>query len=129
MDPAEIEFMAENELVSAVPNFNEGVVNLLGGDVGPFRPGLPTRMPLWLAANLRSQKKCRLLQPDFLALDKLEEVRDAERESQFFTAMPHPHLFVVAQLVLDVATQDLTDADRIKTVLKDIWDIRQAKLR
>ena len=39
------------------------------------------------------------------------------------------HLFVAAQLLMDVAVQDLTGADAIKTLLKDIWDIRQAKLR
>lgn len=41
MDPAEIEFLAENESVRIVPNFSEGQLYLLTGDVGPFRAGLP----------------------------------------------------------------------------------------
>ena len=43
--------------------------------------------------------------------------------------MPHEHMFVVAQLILDVATPDINKADEIRTTLKDIWDIRQSKLR
>ena len=43
--------------------------------------------------------------------------------------MPHEQMFVFAQLILDVATADINQADEIRTALKDIWDIRQAKLR
>jgi hypothetical protein len=43
--------------------------------------------------------------------------------------MPHEHMFVMAQLILDVATADIVKADEIRTTLKDIWDIRQSKLR
>jgi hypothetical protein len=46
-----------------------------------------------------------------------------------FAAMPHEHMFVIAQLILDVATPDISKADEIRTTLKDIWDIRQSKLR
>ena len=46
-----------------------------------------------------------------------------------FAAMPHEHMFVIAQLILDVATADISKADEIRTTLKDIWDIRQSKLR
>ena len=40
-----------------------------------------------------------------------------------------PHVFAVAQLVLDVALVDLSNADRVKSLIKDLWGIRQAKLR
>jgi GINS complex subunit 2 len=60
---------------------------------------------------------------------RLEEVKEAEKESQFFTEMPNRHMFVMANLIMDVGIQDLTGADKVRTVLKDIWDIRQAKLR
>ncbi len=55
---------------------------------------------------------------------------EQEKETSYFTRLPSDHLFVAAQLLMDVATQDFgADADKIKMVLKDIWDIRQAKLR
>ena len=50
--------------------------------------------------------------------------RDAERESQFFAELPAADMFAVSQLVLDVALVDLTHADRVKSLIKDLWDIR-----
>merc|ERR1719319_2229721 len=102
---------------------------LIQGEVGPFRPGLPTSVPLWLAVSLRQRQRCRFLQPEWMNVDRLEEVREQERESALFTEMPASHMFVVANLVLDVAIGDITRADEIRTMLKDVWDIRQAKLR
>ena len=74
MDPSEIEFLAEKESIEVVPNFTHGVMHLIQGDVGPFRPGLPVSVPLWLAVNLRQRQRCRLVRPDWLAVDRLEEV-------------------------------------------------------
>ena len=76
-------------------------------------------------------------------MERLEEVRDQERESQIFTELPANHIFEVANLVLDNATQvsdckhmclhdflqDIEKADEVRAVLKDLWDLRQAKLR
>ena len=73
----------------------------------------------------------------------MEEVRDQERECPIFTELPANHIFEVANLVLDNATQvgmvaaimlvfisqDIEKADEVRTVLKDLWDLRQAKLR
>ncbi len=129
MDPAEIEFLAEKEMVEIIPNFSHGTMHLIQGDVGPFKPGLPASCPLWLAVNFRQRQRCRILRPTWMDVARLEEVRDQEREEAFFTELPATHLFVVSNLLLDVATQDIEKADEVRTVLKDIWDLRQAKLR
>jgi GINS complex subunit 2 len=70
MDPSEIEFLAESEPLRIVPNFNEGQLYLLGGDVGPFRAGLPVTVPLWVAVSLRQRQKCRIIQPDWMDADR-----------------------------------------------------------
>ena len=45
MDPAEIEFLAESATsIGIVPNFSEGTLYLLEGDVGPFRAGQPLQV-------------------------------------------------------------------------------------
>lgn len=129
MEAAEIEFLGEHEPIEIVPNFKEGLLYLLEGEVGPFRPGLPVKVPLWIGVHLRQRLKCRILQPDWMRLEPLETLRDEEKESQFFLALPNPHLFTVSQMLLDVATPEIVQADAIKTLLKDLWDIRQAKLR
>ena len=47
MDPAEIEFLAESaSSIGIVPNFSEGTLYLLEGDVGPFRAGQPLQVGL-----------------------------------------------------------------------------------
>ena len=83
------------------------------------------QVPLWVALNLRQRQKCRIVQPEWMTPERLEAARDAERESPFFAELPAPaDMFAVAQLVLDVALVDLSNADRVKSLIKDLWDIR-----
>ena len=76
-----------------------------------------------------------------MQVEKLEEVRYQERQSQNFTQLPANHIFEVANLVQDNQVshcrhmcvphifQDIKMADEVKSVLRDLWDLRQAKLR
>ena len=50
--------------------------------------------------------------------DVLEEVKEKEKEETLFTKLPNPQIFVFADLILDVATSDISKADEIKTFLK-----------
>jgi len=129
MDPGEIEFLAEKEKIDIIPNFTHGIMHLIQGDVGPFKPGLPVAVPLWLAVNLRQRQRCRLVKPSWMEVDRLEEVRDSEKEEALFTEMPANNIFVVSNIILDCAKEDIEKADEVRMVLRDIWDIRQAKLR
>lgn len=40
------------------------------GDLGPFSPGLPVVVPLWLAINLKQRQKCRLIPPEWMDVGK-----------------------------------------------------------
>ncbi|XP_045149535.1 DNA replication complex GINS protein PSF2 [Echinops telfairi] len=99
------------------------------GDLGPFNPGLPARVPLWLAVNLKRRQKCRLLPPDWMDVEKLEEMRDHERKEETFTPMPSPHYMELSQLLLNHAADNIPKADEIRTLIKETWDTRIAKLR
>nr|CAD7444649.1 unnamed protein product [Timema bartmani] len=129
MDPAEVEFLAEKEMVSIIPNFNFDRIFLISGEIGPFRAGLPVKVPIWMAINLRQRQKCRIIPPDWMDVDKLLEVKEIESQSRFFTKMPSEHYMVEARLLLGAAAEDITRTDEIRTVLKDIWDMRMSKLR
>lgn len=83
MDPSEVEFIAEKELVSIVPNFNNNIVHLISGDVGPFRAGLPVNVPVWMALNLRQRQKCRILAPDWLDVEKLDALKEEEKANRW----------------------------------------------
>ena len=59
-------------------------------------------------AGLKASKQIILTltpTPLTVQVERLEEVRDQERESPIFTELPANHIFEVANLVLDNATQ------------------------
>uniref|UniRef100_A0A3Q4MH73 GINS complex subunit 2 n=1 Tax=Neolamprologus brichardi TaxID=32507 RepID=A0A3Q4MH73_NEOBR len=85
MDASEVEFLAEKEMVKIIPNFSLDKVFLIGGDLGPFNPGLPIDVPVWLALNLKQRQKCRIIPPEWMDVEKLEEMRDLERKEDMFT--------------------------------------------
>lgn len=129
MEPSEVEFLAEKELVTITPNFSESKICLISGDFGPFNPSMHTRLPLWLAVNLRQRQKCRIEPPEWLNVDTLIEKKVAESESQVFTKMPSPHYMEVAMLLLNNASEDIPRADEVRVLVKDVWDLRLAKLK
>ena len=57
------------------------------------------------------------------------QVLETETEEKLFTELPNNNIFVIANIVLDVAKEDIEKADMVQKLLKDIWDRRQAKLR
>ncbi|KAF7464245.1 Hypothetical predicted protein [Marmota monax] len=159
MDAAEVEFLAEKELVTIIPNFSLDKIYLIGvrpragagrggaagsagpvlrraltavalqGDLGPFSPGLPVAVPLWLAVNLKQRQKCRLLPAEWMDVEKLEKMRDHERKEETFTPVPSPYYMELTKLLLNHASEDIPKADAIRTLIKDLWDTRIAKLR
>ncbi|XP_009881108.1 PREDICTED: DNA replication complex GINS protein PSF2-like [Charadrius vociferus] len=99
------------------------------GDLGPFNPGLPVEVPVWLAINLKQRQKCRLIPPEWMDVEKLEEIRDKERKEDTFTPMPSPYYMELTKLLLNYASDNIPKADEIRTLVKDTWDTRIAKLR
>lgn len=129
MDPDEIEFLAEHNQVEIIPNFNYKKIFLISGEVGPFRAGIPLRVPIWLAANLKSRQKCRLVAPSWMDVDQLEELLKNEIDSSQFCRVPSEHYIIEAQILMRIADGDISRPDALRTVIKDIWDKRLAKLR
>ncbi|EZA53178.1 hypothetical protein DMN91_004907 [Ooceraea biroi] len=129
MDPSEIEFLGEKQLVSIVPNFNFDVIHLISGSVGPFRAGLPVKVPIWLAVSLKQKQKCRIVGQEWMDMEGLNERKEMEKMSKLFTEMSSYHYMDESQILLNVANDDIPDADNIRIAVKDIWDIRMSKLR
>lgn len=129
MDPSEIEFLAENEQITIIPNFTQGKLHLICGDCGPFTPSMPIQVPLWFAINLRQRQKCRIIPPDWMSVENLTDIKQEESDSAIFTPMPNPHYKEIAHLLFSVAVSEIPNAEEIQTLIKDIWDIRMSKLR
>lgn len=53
--------------------------SLLQGDLGPFNPGLPVEVPLWLAINLKQRQKCRLVPPEWMDVGELQRGRGKDK--------------------------------------------------
>ena len=129
MNHADIEFLAEKEIVEIVPNFNSSVMYFISGDVGPFNAGLPIDVPLWLAISLKQRQKCRIKPPSWMTVENLEEIKENEVQTEIFTHLPNPHFREFSQLLFTCATDNIPNADQVRTLIKDIWDIRDAKLK
>lgn len=48
---------------------------------------------------------------------------------RIFTKMPSEHFMIEAKLILQCAPEDVANSEEIRTAIKDIVDIRAAKLR
>ncbi|XP_052864431.1 probable DNA replication complex GINS protein PSF2 [Anopheles cruzii] len=129
MEPSELEFIGENSLIGVIPNFNHDAIYLISGTIEPFRGGAPLYVPLWLAIHLRQQQKCRIVAPQWMDIDLLEDIKEMEKRVGTFTKMPSANYMVEAKLILNTAPEDVPSSDVIKTLIKDIYDVRSAKLR
>ena len=58
-----------------------------------------------------------------MEIDTLEEAKEKENEDPLFTELPNSRIFVAANLILDVATPDISKADEIKIIIKGILRI------
>ncbi|BES98047.1 DNA replication complex GINS protein PSF2 [Nesidiocoris tenuis] len=129
MNTEEIEFLAEQEEVTIIPKFTDSrVVHLISGDIGPFRAGIPCVVPIWVAKTLRKKHKCKIVAPEWMELDLLEQKLEEEKSSRFFTPMPSDHYMGIAHLLLS-DDSDIEHADRLRLTIKNIWDVRVAKAR
>lgn len=52
MEPCELEFIGENEMIGIIPNFTlDSAIHLISGSIGPFRAGLPVHGKFFTVSN------------------------------------------------------------------------------
>eukprot|EP00069_Balaena_mysticetus_P010247 bmy_06744T0 len=76
-----------------------------------------------------SKKRGKVMEEMQKLLKKLEKIRDHERKEETFTPMPSLHYMELTKLLLNHASDNIPKADEIRTLIKDVWDTRTAKLR
>ncbi|KAI9205443.1 GINS complex, PSF2 component [Polychytrium aggregatum] len=126
--PDEVVFMAENESVTIVPSVPMPQLQLISGFYGPFRPPTQAEVPLWLAISLKKKDKCSIRPPAWLAIEHLQNKLEQERNHDDFSDLPFHHL-EMAHLLLESASDDIEKPDTVRTLLKDIREVRQGKSR
>lgn len=122
-----LEFFAEDEEVTIIPDFSVPTngANIIGiqGDWGPFRPGFPVKVPLWMAIYLYQRKQCRILTPSWLSIDYLQGAYEEERSRpNSFYALPNHYLEVAHILLIDArgcfAARDHMEAQALVAQLR-----------
>ncbi|KAG9097402.1 DNA replication protein psf2 [Ceratobasidium sp. 370] len=126
--PHELEFIASEEIVTVVPTFSMERIRLMSGVYGPFRPPARAQIPLWFASNLKLKRKCYIVPPDWLNVEWLQEKLREETAADTFSKMPFRYV-EISKILLDVAFDDIASSERVRNLLKDIQEARQAKLR
>ncbi|CAM6128224.1 unnamed protein product [Calypogeia fissa] len=126
---AEVEFLAEDDMVEIIPNVRMDSLHMICGDFGPFRPQIPTEVPLWLAIAMMKRSKCRLRPPDWMSVEKLTQVLEAERESPVeFSPLPF-HYVEISRLLLDNARDDIDDVYLVQSLIEDVRNVRFHKVQ
>ncbi|KAI4346962.1 hypothetical protein L6164_007820 [Bauhinia variegata] len=124
----ELEFIAEDEMVEIVPNLRMEPLNLICGDFGPFFPQIATQVPLWLAVALKKRGKCSIRPPEWMSVEKLTQVLEAERESQEMSEQLPFHYVEISRLLFDHARDDIQDVYMVRSLIEDIRDVRFHKV-
>src|SRR5687768_1084535 len=117
-NPEELEYFAGQEEVEIMPRFECTTMWLITGDLGPFKPGVPVKIPLWIALHLRAQNKCKLIPPTWMNKEYLEQLKDLEAKSPLFTKMPSENYMTISKMIFEICPQDIPDADDVKVLIK-----------
>lgn len=125
--PLEIQFYAEDEIVTILPNFKLDQLQLIRDTYGPFKPQLPVDVPLWLAITLKRNKKCKVQPPAWMNVETLQEKLREERASELWQEVP-PHFLEMGRQLLQYAADDIPNATAIRQLLQDLYERRLAKI-
>jgi hypothetical protein len=137
-------FRADDAIVEIVPDFDLPVPLPLHTSsvlVGPFKAGIATKVPLWMALVLEQRSLARISPPSWLSTASLTAIiRYERREAALFhdeTKLPRCY-YELAQRLLRrgggstaSATSTSSDAnpDAMMLLVQDLLDIRLDKLR
>ncbi|KAI0920928.1 hypothetical protein AcW2_006053 [Taiwanofungus camphoratus] len=126
--PAELELIASEQLIEIIPLVAMERTVFISGAYGPLRPPAKCKIPIWMATNLKLKKKCHIVPPDWLNVEFLQERLTRETSQPKFSELPF-RFAEVAKILLDVAPDDISNPDKIRSLLQDIREARQAKSR
>ncbi|KAK6463300.1 hypothetical protein DFJ63DRAFT_114464 [Scheffersomyces coipomensis] len=130
LTPSEVNFLAENELVTILPRYTMQKMQLIGTKVPALRAMRRESVPLWVALILKSQDKCSIIPPKWLNVAYLKDKYDEEvRKPNQFSALPWNWL-EISKMLLARASDDLSDPSHLlRSVLQDLREIRLVKSR
>ncbi|CBY13798.1 unnamed protein product [Oikopleura dioica] len=128
--PSEIEFIAEDELIKVTPRFREQRLQMITGNFGPFAPGVPLKIPIWMALNLKNRGLVIVHQPKWMTEEKLKEWLESENADNTNAIAPlHYHYREISRMLLQNCRDNMSDITEIEQLVEDIWNVRISKLK
>ncbi|CAI2293404.1 unnamed protein product [Caenorhabditis sp. 36 PRJEB53466] len=129
MDAEKCEFVAGNEMIDVIPAFSDPAKFLLiSAELGPFEAGVPTPVPVWVAVQMKRKHQCRIVTPVWLEVEELKKILAAETESQGLSPLPS-FFFEITHMLVREAKDDIFEVEAAKSLVQDIYDRRDAKMR
>lgn len=105
----------------------------LQGDFGPFLPGIPVKVPLWMALQLKESNSCNITWPSWLQKEALEEALEEENSQQAFTPKLPYFYSEIFRLLKSSAPDNMGEAgkdfDEVKQLVEAIETKREGKLK
>ncbi|KAJ4492093.1 Psf2-domain-containing protein [Lentinula edodes] len=126
--PPELEFIASQQLIEIIPLIAMEKTAFISGAFGPLQPPRRAKILLWMAINLKLKKKCHIVAPEWLSVEFLQSRLDEELSEPGYSRLPFRYA-EVSKVLLDVASDDIQNTDKIRSLLKDLREARQAKSR
>lgn len=127
--PSEVEFQAEDELIEIIPNFRLDTLYMIQGEFGPFRPQIPTTVPIWLAVLLKKRGKCSIQLPEWMSAAEMTNVIEKERDdAKVFQPVPY-HYIEISQILFDCALNDIPDSYKVRALVEDLREVRHGKIQ
>eukprot|EP00756_Hemistasia_phaeocysticola_P005524 Hpha_TRINITY_DN13367_c0_g1::TRINITY_DN13367_c0_g1_i1::g.95366::m.95366/K10733/GINS2, PSF2; GINS complex subunit 2 len=129
LDILQLEFQAQEELVTIVPKFCMEQTDFFSGTYGPLQPGDEVDVPLWMALLLRRCGQCTVKAPPWMDHEKLEAVLQVERDSGDFQPVPQHYLEVAKMLLSGASRRDFDDPTKIQRLVAEIDECRAVKMQ
>ncbi|KAF7945148.1 hypothetical protein EAE96_009927 [Botrytis aclada] len=157
LTPMEVAFLCEMEMVTVVPRQRLESLDLLGGKTTSLRPPHRAPLPLWLALLLKRQRRANIIPPPWLHPHSLDRILKMETDNPESFSPPPPldhstssklsppflpsntansepgylpyHWIDMGEILLEAASDDIQDPDRVRELLRDLREVRMAKMR
>lgn len=126
----ELEFFAEDELVTIQPNFSMDALDCIGGEYGPFVPNVLTDVPLWMALALHKRKRAVIVPPDWMEPESLARVLEEERrETATFEPLPFYYIEIAVLLLRSAKDTFGEKLYRVQSLVEQVRKVRMNKIQ
>lgn len=124
----ELHFMTKHESILIKPNFISGKMVMVSGTFGPFKAGVVTEVPIWLALYLKKRGKCIVILPETYDIENLRDKLKQESESKREMVKLPGNFFGIFDVLANSAKDDIEDFDEVRSMVDDLKQKRMAKL-